>query len=71
MLVGNRLKLHTVLAFLSVVGGFMVFGASGLLLGPMALTMTTVLLEIGTKRCATPSIARIDPGVTAHLENET
>lgn len=71
VLVGNRLKLHTVLAFLSVVGGLMVFGAAGLILGPMALTMTTVLLEIGTKRCATPSIARIDPGAIAHLGNKT
>lgn len=71
VLVGNRLKLHTVLAFLSVVGGLMVFGAAGLILGPMALTMTTVLLEIGTKRCATPSIAHIDPGAIARLGNGT
>jgi predicted PurR-regulated permease PerM len=71
VLVGNRLKLHTVLAFLSVVGGLMVFGAAGLILGPMALTMTTVLLEIGSKRCATRSIARIDPSAIARLGNET
>ncbi len=46
ILVGNRLKLHTILAFLSVVGGLMVFGTSGLILGPLALTITSVLLEI-------------------------
>ena len=46
MLVGNRLKLHTILAFLSVIGGLMVFGTSGLILGPLALTITSVLLEI-------------------------
>lgn len=53
VLVGNRLKLHTVLAFLSVVGGLMVFGPAGLILGPMALTITTVLLEIWTARAST------------------
>lgn len=52
VLVGNRLKLHTVLAFLSVVGGLMVFGPAGLILGPMALTITTVLMEIWTARAA-------------------
>ncbi len=46
VLVGNRLKLHTVLAFISVVGGLMHFGAAGLILGPVALTITTVLLEV-------------------------
>lgn len=49
VLVGNRLKLHTVLAFISVVGGLMLFGPAGLILGPVALTITTVLLE--TLRC--------------------
>ena len=45
ILVGNRLRLHTVLAFMSVVGGLMVFGSAGLILGPVALTITMVLLE--------------------------
>ena len=44
-LVGNRLKLHSVLVFISVVGGVMLFGPAGLILGPVALTVTTVLLE--------------------------
>ncbi|MCX6937245.1 MAG: AI-2E family transporter [Verrucomicrobia bacterium] len=43
--VGNRLKLHTVLVFISVVGGLIVFGAVGLILGPVALTITLALLE--------------------------
>lgn len=52
VLVGNRLKQHTVLAFMSVVGGLMVFGPSGLILGPVALTVTTLLLEIWRNRAA-------------------
>ena len=43
--VGNRLKLHTVLAFISVVGGLILFGPAGLILGPVTLTITLVLLE--------------------------
>lgn len=46
MLVGNRMHLHTVLVFISIVGGLFVFGAAGLILGPMLLTTTTVLLEV-------------------------
>jgi len=46
VLVGNRLKLHTVLAFLSVVGGIILFGPVGILLGPVTLTLTTSLLEV-------------------------
>ena len=50
--VGNRLKLHTVLAFLSVVGGLIVFGPAGLILGPVTLTITIALLEIWFNRNA-------------------
>jgi predicted PurR-regulated permease PerM len=53
ILVGNRLKQHTLLAFLSVVGGLMVFGTSGLILGPVVLTATTVLLETWRKQATT------------------
>ena len=50
ILVGNRLKLHTVLAFIAVVGGLILFGPAGLILGPVVLTVTMVLLEIWTER---------------------
>jgi predicted PurR-regulated permease PerM len=48
--VGNRLKLHTILAFLSVLGGLILFGAAGIILGPIALTITIALLEIWFSR---------------------
>jgi predicted PurR-regulated permease PerM len=50
ILVGNRLKLHTVLVFLSVVGGLMLFGPAGVILGPIVLTVTIALLEIWFNR---------------------
>jgi predicted PurR-regulated permease PerM len=52
ILVGGRLKQHTVLAFISVVGGLFVFGTTGLVLGPIALTITIVLLEAWPERQA-------------------
>lgn len=46
VLVGNRLKQHTALAFISLVGGLIIFGSSGLILGPLSVTITLLLLEI-------------------------
>jgi predicted PurR-regulated permease PerM len=45
ILVGTQLKMHTVLAFISLVGGLIVFGTSGLILGPVLFTVTKILLE--------------------------
>ena len=50
ILVGNRLKLHTIPAFMAIVGGLIVFGPSGLILGPVTLTVTVLLLEIWRSR---------------------
>jgi predicted PurR-regulated permease PerM len=50
ILVGNRLRLHTVPAFVSIVGGLVVFGASGVILGPLIATTTLALLEIWRAR---------------------
>jgi predicted PurR-regulated permease PerM len=46
LLVGNRLRLHTVPAFVAIVGGLILFGPAGLLLGPVAVTATIFFLEI-------------------------
>jgi predicted PurR-regulated permease PerM len=48
LLVGRRAQMHTLLVFLSLIGGAMVFGAVGLLLGP--LTMTAFLTLAGIYR---------------------
>ncbi len=46
MLVGNRLKIHTLLSFMSVVGGVFLFGSSGLILGPVMLGITLFLVSM-------------------------
>ena len=48
--VGNRLKLHTILVFISVIGGLIHFGPAGIILGPVTLAVTIALLEIWFKR---------------------
>ena len=52
MLVGRRLKLHTLLAFVSIVGGLVVFGSSGLILGPVVFAITRLLLQVWNRRHA-------------------
>jgi predicted PurR-regulated permease PerM len=46
VLVGNRLKLHTVPALIGLIGGVILFGASGLVLGPAVIVVTLALVEI-------------------------
>ncbi len=58
VLVGKRLKFHTILVFMSLVGGVIVFGASGLILGPVTLTVVTVLLENWSKRTNADAVMR-------------
>jgi predicted PurR-regulated permease PerM len=45
MFVGNRLRLHTITAFISIIGGFLLLGAPGFILGPLTATMTMLLVE--------------------------
>ena len=49
MFVGNRLRLHTIPAFISIVGGLLLFGAPGFILGPLAATMTLLVVEFWTR----------------------
>lgn len=69
ILVGNRLKLHTVVAFISVIGGLMVFGAAGLILGPMVFTVTLALLEFWPHR-TDGMVVREMPEAISRWENE-
>lgn len=55
MLVGRRLKMHTLLAFVSIVGGLAVLGSAGLILGPVIFAMTRLLLQIWSRRQVRPS----------------
>lgn len=57
ILVGNRLKQHTVVTLIAIVGGIAVFGAAGVILGPVVVTLTVFLLEVWRHRTAPEAVA--------------
>jgi len=56
VLVKDRLRVPSVSIFVSLVGGLLLFGWSGLVLGPVILTTTSALLEICGKRFGGPQL---------------
>ncbi|PPD42708.1 MAG: AI-2E family transporter [Methylocystis sp.] len=50
LLVGETLRLHTAPAFIAMLGGLQLFGPTGLILGPIAFTTTTLMLEFWRRR---------------------
>jgi predicted PurR-regulated permease PerM len=50
VLVGNRLNQHTVISFIAIVGGITLFGAAGIVLGPVLIEFTFSLMEIWRRR---------------------
>jgi predicted PurR-regulated permease PerM len=57
ILVKERLKVPSVSIFVALVGGLLFFGWSGLVLGPVVLTITSALLEICASRMGEPQVA--------------
>jgi len=50
MLVGRDTRTHTLPVFIAISGGIVVFGASGLILGPLVLAVTLAFLDIWRAR---------------------
>jgi predicted PurR-regulated permease PerM len=50
LIVKGRLHLHAVPVFVSIIGGLVVFGASGVVLGPLLLAVTDALVSIWRRR---------------------
>jgi predicted PurR-regulated permease PerM len=50
MLVGHRLRQHTVISFFAILGGVNLFGATGVVLGPVIVSVTFFLFEIWRRR---------------------
>ena len=46
MLVGRRMQMHTMMVFLSILGGLDAFGPAGLVLGPLLMTGFLTLVEL-------------------------
>ena len=72
VLAGGRVRLHTVPVFISIVGGLLLFGASGLILGPLFMSMTIAILEIWRSRVRdVKSRARRSVDPPADSENQS
>jgi predicted PurR-regulated permease PerM len=63
VLVGDRLRLHPLLVFFSVIGGLALIGAAGLVLGPLAVVVTIMLVEVWSRRTSDGNAA--EDGVSA------
>lgn len=53
ILVGTRLRAHTAIILLAILGGIALFGVVGIILGPVVFTIAATLLDIWTARTAT------------------
>ena len=62
MLVGRRAQLHTLLVFLSLLGGLEAFGAVGLLLGPLMMTAFLTVVSIYQEHYR-PSLPTVHAGI--------
>jgi predicted PurR-regulated permease PerM len=51
-LVRKRMQLHTLPVFFAIVGGIALFGAAGVVVGPLILSVTDALIDIWRRRMA-------------------
>lgn len=54
ILVGKRLSLHPMLSFIAIIGGLLLFGAHGIVLGPLTFATAQALLHIWRGRTVPP-----------------
>jgi predicted PurR-regulated permease PerM len=52
ILVGTKLRLHTVPVFIAIIGGLTVFGAAGVILGPVVFAVALGLIDVWRRRTA-------------------
>jgi predicted PurR-regulated permease PerM len=50
LLIGDSMRLHTVPAFIAMLGGLQLFGASGIVIGPIVMALSPLLLEFWRRR---------------------
>ena len=60
VLVGSRLKLHTIVALIGTIGGIVLFGVTGLILGPATIAITLTLVDILKRRFEIDVAQRIE-----------
>ncbi len=61
LLVGKKMRFHTLIVFFFLLGGVVLFGPSGIVLGPVVLAITDALFEIWRRRIFAPRPHREEP----------
>jgi predicted PurR-regulated permease PerM len=62
-LVGRDVRIHSLLLFFALLGGVLLFGASGLVLGPVIIQAGLTLIEIWRERTRVASPIEIEQAV--------
>ncbi len=69
-LAGGRLRLHPVPSLLAFTGGLVVFGITGMVLGPVVLAVTLALIDMWRRRAEPKSALDPNPSLsTVHASN--
>ncbi|MFC5861979.1 AI-2E family transporter [Acidicapsa dinghuensis] len=55
LVVGSRLRSHTAIIFLSILGGVSLFGVSGIILGPLIFSLADSLIAVWRSQLTAPS----------------
>jgi len=50
ILVGRKLRMHTIPSFMAIVGGVLLLGTPGVVLGPLVVSISLTLMEIWNAR---------------------
>jgi predicted PurR-regulated permease PerM len=50
ILVGRKLRMHTIVSFIGIIGGVLLWGAPGVVLGPLIVSMSLTLMGIWRAR---------------------
>ncbi|HEX2542031.1 MAG TPA: AI-2E family transporter [Caldimonas sp.] len=62
LIVKGRIRMHAVPVFVSIIGGLIVFGASGLILGPLLLALTDSMVTLWRRRLGMRTAPIVDEG---------
>ena len=71
-LVGDQVQMHTLLVFLSLIGGLAAYGAVGILVGPLMMTAFLTLVSIYREHYSPwLGVARTEPAEAPLVERES
>jgi predicted PurR-regulated permease PerM len=61
LIVGDRLQLHSLLVFFAALGGIAAFGTSGIVVGPVILSVAVGIIQLWERRISGAPAHRAEP----------